>query len=492
MMTYLLKFILCSGLLYTFYHLVLRNDKLFHFNRFFLLSIIILAAVIPVVTVKTKTVEFIPGQTVSGSTTALADQEPVLNSAVNGIQLPGLNEVVIGVFFVVTAFLLLRLVLNLWSINRFKKGGETTNQNGVKLVLRSDVSQSFSFMGYMFTNKEQYEQGLLPKEVIAHEKAHINQRHSFDVLIIELMICLCWFNPVVFLIKRAIQLNHEFLADEAAISETGALVQYQNIIIHFASQQIILNPRLVSHLSFGETKKRIIIMTKTQNKRLNLARQITAMLVVITLFVSLGEAKVIAQEPAGKIITTSVPFLIIKDGVPKQRPVKAQDTKQNDERLPAPPIFVRDMLQAKSKVRYTDTNGKIVIAIFEELPSSVQKEITELKVATEIHLPPTLAAPITQDMLNDFKDAQRYGVWIDGSRVDNTVLDNHKVEDFHHYFKSRLSKRAKNYGQYTYHLTLVTQKAFEKVPANINGRWISYTTLMAKARKLVKPDKDQN
>lgn len=489
MMTYLLKFILCSGLLYTFYHLVLRNDRLFRFNRVFLLSIVVLSAVIPLITVKTSIVEVPAAQNLDYINPALGGSAENSSLVIPLARALDVAQYLIIAYIAIAGLLLIRFALNLWSLNRFKKGGKVIHNNGISIVLRSDITHSFSFLNHIYTHRESFEQGGLPAEIIAHERAHIHQKHSYDILFAELMICLCWFNPVVFLIKRAIQLNHEFLADEAAISETGALVRYQNIIINFASQQMMLNPRLVSHLSFGETKKRIIIMAKTQNKKVSAAKQITALLVIITLFISLGETKVIAQEVAGKIITTAVPFLTIK---PEERSVNAQDTKQDNERLPNPPILLRDMLQAKSKVRYTDANGKVIVAIFEELPAAVQKDITELKVNIEIHLPPTPAAPITLDMLDDFKDPQRYGVWVDGSRVDNTVLDSHKPEDFHHYFKSRLSTRAKNYGQYTYHLTLVTQKAFEKVPANVNGRWIPYTSAMAKARKLVKPDKGQN
>lgn len=490
MMTYLLKFILCSGLLYAFYHLILRNERLFRFNRFFLLSIVVLSGVIPLITVKTSIVEVPAAQSLE-LIDPIAGYSAENSSLVATFGQPlDTAQYLSMAYIAITGLLLIRFSLNLWSLNRFKKGGKVIHNNGVSIVLRSDITHSFSFLNHIYTHRESFERGGLPAEIIAHERAHIHQRHSYDILFAELMVCLCWFNPVVLLIKRAIQLNHEFLADEAVISETGALVRYQNIIINFASQQMIPNPRLVSHLSFGETKKRITIMAKTQNKMVTTAKQITATLVIAMLFISLGKTKVIAQESAGKIITTAVPFLTIK---PEERSVNAQDTKQDNERLPAPPIFIRDMLQAKSKVRYTDANDKVIVAIFEELPASVQKDITELKLNIEIHRPPTPHAPISQDMLDDFKDTQRYGVWIDGSRVENIVLNNHKPEDFHHYFKSRLSTRAKNYGQYTYHLTLVTQKAFEKVSANIDGRWIAYTTLMAKARKLVKHSgKDQH
>lgn len=484
MIPYLFKFIVCTGVLYTFYHLVLRNERFFRFNRFFLLSIVMLAAIIPVVTVKTKTVEFTTGQIITPPSTLLTDQAFTANSAAQGLQLPNLTELFIMVYFVVAAFLLLRLVLNLWSLNRLKKGGEIIHHEDIKLVLRSDINQSFSFMRCMFTNKQQYEHGLLPKEVFAHEKAHIHQRHSYDILLIELITCLCWFNPVVYLLKRAIQLNHEFLADEVAISETGSLVQYQNIIIQFASRQVAITPALASHLSFGETKKRIKIMVKTQNKTIALAKQIMAMTVIFFLFVTFGETKIIAQEPAKRVIITAVPFLTIS---PKE-PVEVQDTKKR----PEPPMLISSIPRSTSKVRYTDNNGQRITTTFGELKDPVRRDFLELKLDGEVWIAPTEKDHFTQAMLDDFKDAEKYGVWIDGSKVDNSVLNRHKPEDFHHFFKSKLGKGAKNFGQYIYHLNLVTQKTFEKLPSKMNGMWIKYNDQAARARRYLDPVEEKN
>lgn len=490
MTTYLLKFIVCTGVLYTFYHLVLRNERLFRFNRFYLLSIVILAAVIPVVIVRTKTVEFTAGPAINTTPSALTDQLPSTDSVAGNLQFLNLTHLVIGIYFLVAGFLLVRLILNLRSLGRFKKGGDIVCQDGFKLVLRSDITRSFSFMRYFFTNKEQYECGLLPKEVILHEKAHIDQRHSLDIILIELITCICWFNPVVYLLKRAIQLNHEFLADEAAIYKTGSLVKYQNIIIQFASQQVSVTPALASHLSFGETKKRIKIMVKTQNKTINFAKQSLAMVVIAFLFISLGETKIIAQERESdnKIITTAVPFLVIKEDKKKKEPLKVQEQKKR----PKPPMIFSVIPQAKSRVRYTNSNGERVTAIFGELSDQLRKDFRELKLDGEVWMAPRPKVELSQAMLDDFKNEKKYGVWIDGSKVDNTVLNSYRPEDFHHFFKSKLGKRAKNYGKYTYHLVMVTQKTFDKVPNNHTGKWIKYSEQLAKARKYLDLVEEKN
>ncbi len=510
MIVYLLKFILCSAVLFTFYRAVLINERLFRFNRFFLISIMILAAIIPAVTVKTKVIEVPVEQVVPLSHNPVAFESEAGAGTSQLFQIPDLDTIMLWVYLLVAAVFLARLCLNLWSLYRFKKEGSIIRQDGLKLVLRSDITQSFSFATSMYTNKEQYEQGMLPREVVAHEKAHIDQRHSYDIVFIEFLTCLCWFNPTVYLLKRAIQLNHEFLADEAAVRETGSLVQYQNIIIQYASRQITISPALASHLTFGETKKRIIIMAKTQNKKMAIAKQTVAMAVIIMLLISLGKTKVIAQEDksAKPIITTAVPFLTMDEVIlsadtlevkAKKMIIRADTLRirrsqmaQDQKKRPEPPMLISVIPRASSRVRYTNNQGERVTAIFGDLPDRIRKDFADLKLDGEVWMAPKPKADISQAMLDDFKNATKYGVWIDGSKVENAVLNRYSPEDFHHFFKSKLGKGARHYGQYTYHLALVTQKTFEKVPTNMTGMWIKYSEQVARARKFLDPVEEKN
>lgn len=461
-MIYLLKFVLCSGLLYAFYHLVLRNDKIFMFNRFFLLSIVILAAAIPCITIKTRIVEVPTAQTIAAVNPVFEGQPETSPLTVSLPQPFDLAQFLITAYIVITSLLLFKFILNLWSLNRFKKGGKIIYHNGLNIVLRPDILHSFSFLNYMYTNKESFERGELPKEIIVHEQAHIDQKHSYDILFIELITCLFWFNPFVYFVKQAIKLNHEFLADETTISETGSFVQYQNIIINFASKQLKHNPILASHLTFGETKKRITIMAKKQNKTLNFIRQVAALVVVIILFAFLGKTEVMAQQ----------------DVVTPPPPIKKQQTETKSEAdqdipdvLPSPPVRV--LLHLKSTVSYIDENGKLIEGTFEELPKQVQKDFIALKLEGKVWLPPPPPAHITVAMLEDFQNSTEYGVWIDNDPVENNRLKDYEPGDFYLYYKSRLRKNHKNYGEYTHRVTLITKKSFED--GLYNGKWIKFS-----------------
>ncbi len=483
MIIYLLKFVFCTGILYLFYYLVLRNERLFRFNRIFLLSIVLLAAIIPVVTVKTKTIAVLQGKALSIPQATLSEDEAAISSFRHTPESLDLGQLLFCIYAAIAAFLCIRLMINLWSLNRFKMGGKITHQHGLYMVLRSDVAQSFSFMQFMYTNKEQYEQGILPDEVIAHEKAHIDQGHSYDILFMELITCLCWFNPIIYPLKRAIQLNHEFLADDTAISKTGSLSQYQNTIIRFASQSIVPSNNLASHLTFGETKKRINIMAKTTNKQQNLIRQSIALAMVISLFAILGKTEIRAQSSS-----TPPP---IKNGTqsktqvqtpekPQQKPAKlvipdipSKIHVLDDQTLNPSSDSDRDLPKSGSAVypknlRWSDPEGNK--GTFDDLPQHLKSDFLAGKpIIARIWFPPIPRRKVTQEMLDDFLDSKKYGVWLDGKRIKNEELANLAPSEIHSFFQSVLREKAKDYGKYTYHLNIDTE-AYMKDKSD--GHWL--------------------
>jgi beta-lactamase regulating signal transducer with metallopeptidase domain len=256
---------------------------------------LIVSLIIPIVTVQTEIVNVYPAV----SSTIEGDPQvhlPFVEAPLATKSAITETELLLYVYILITLILAIRLVLNLVALNRYRKGGELTFYGNTRVILRPDITQSFSFLRHIYTSQESYQKGDLPVEILEHEKAHIDQKHSCDILLIELAICLLWFNPVIYLIRKAIKLNHEFLADESVLSKRISTARYQQIIINYASQQRILQPTLASHLSFGETKKRIQIMVKTKNKQLNLFRQTTAIAVVLALVMLLGKTEIVAQQ----------------------------------------------------------------------------------------------------------------------------------------------------------------------------------------------------
>ena len=115
-----------------------------------------------------------------------------------------------------------------------------------------------------FISKLEYENCKIDEKIIDHERAHVIQRHTLDVLLIELLLILFWFNPVFYLCRNAIRLNHEYLADEAVISKHKNTQLYQHLIINNTAllNGLKFKSALSCPFNYIKTKKRLKMMSK--------------------------------------------------------------------------------------------------------------------------------------------------------------------------------------------------------------------------------------
>lgn len=481
MIIYLLKFISCSGLLLLFYYSVLQNDRLFRFNRLFLLAIVILALVIPITIVRTQVIEIPISQEpiFSQIEAPILDNASVLDipTTFESTSEPSINwgKGVWITYLLVTSILLFRFSRNLHSILRLKRKSLIVAEEGIKIVLRTDIKASFSFLNHMYTNRTRYEQGNLPTEIIEHEKHHIDQKHSYDIIYIELLQCVLWFNPFIYLIKAAIKLNHEFLADQHVLKDNTSVYDYQKILLDITKKQFVNTPAFASNLNYGFTKKRLNMMTKNTNKVKSMIKQVAAAGIIAGAFSIGGETKVIAQEtdiPVNLDVTVS-PELDESLNTEREIDLKVSLTKQdtiNPKKLKRPSSMVQNCL-----VRFKDKDGEVVQAKYKVLSEEQKARFLEKDSEGQFFLPPPPKGMMNQALLDDFMDPEKYGVWIDGKRINNDKLKTYSPSDFHHYTKSTLLKNAKDYSKYTFHLSLTSIKHFESKDLT-KGKWLDLST----------------
>ncbi|MDZ7756486.1 M56 family metallopeptidase [Rhodohalobacter sp.] len=101
-------------------------------------------------------------------------------------------------------------------------------------------------------------------EVLNHELTHARQKHSLDILFVEFLKVIFWFNPLLYLYKHAIALNHEYLADEAVISKGTVIENYQRMLLKTMEGSAVHG--LVSSLNFSLTKRRLQMMTQSKTR----------------------------------------------------------------------------------------------------------------------------------------------------------------------------------------------------------------------------------
>ncbi|NER19135.1 M56 family metallopeptidase, partial [Spongiivirga citrea] len=121
-----------------------------------------------------------------------------------------------------------------------------------------------TFLNYIFINKAEYEQDKINEELLLHEYEHVKQKHSYDILFVEFLQLFFWFNPFLYLIKKSIKLNHEFLADNAVLKTDIEIHKYQELLLKTVG---LAHPTfLSSSINYSITKKRLKMMTKSNHK----------------------------------------------------------------------------------------------------------------------------------------------------------------------------------------------------------------------------------
>ena len=277
-------------LLFAFYRLVLANQTSYHFNRFFILMAIVIGLLYPAFDHISKSNQYIfrPGDTVAG-----IDIEQVTNVRkapakwVTGNLFPAISNpevqdlstsetasplkdpvtdifnwhmIVSLIYIVITLTLLIRFIAGILTIYRKARGLESIQLDSVKLYLSNDPVTPHSFMDWVFVNKEDYKNGLINDDILKHEIAHIRDKHTLDVLFVELLSVFFWLNPGIHLFKNELKLIHEYIADRDVLKDSGEVTSYQNKLLELASGHQLV--RLASNLNFKLTKKRLLMMTR--------------------------------------------------------------------------------------------------------------------------------------------------------------------------------------------------------------------------------------
>jgi beta-lactamase regulating signal transducer with metallopeptidase domain len=312
MINYLLKSGILLLVFYAVYKLWLENEKMFHFNRAYLLLSLVFSFVIPLQLISVKPL--------LGNTLSMIQLDGVVIRTSNVVLNKDNSEQIITsvlsiVYLIVACLFMFRFIVNLYSFYKKIKSNNRQVVDDVQLVLIGEATLPHSFWKSIFINKEEFETGKIPLELIAHEKAHLQQKHTFDILFIEVLQIVFWFNPLLVLFKKAIKLNHEFLADEAVNERFNSVTTYQKLLLNFASNKNTI--ALASNLNYLITKKRLIMMTRKESRfKMIFKVLIVSFVCVMSLFVFSSETT--AQKVKDKSDYDKPILKSINDSIEKQ------------------------------------------------------------------------------------------------------------------------------------------------------------------------------
>lgn len=281
---YLLKSASLLSMLYIAYWFTIRNGSYYSWNRAFLLISLVSSFLFPML-------NFLPQNIASNTYSFILDPLVVNTNLVPTRSLNTTNtlNILTIIYIAGAAFFFLQFLSNIARIYflyfRFPK----YKFNEFKAVILDNNQAPFTFFNLLFISRSDYESGNT-NEIIVHEKAHRDEYHSFDIILLEIMTIIQWFNPFVWLFKFSLKSEHEFIADNKVLKEGFDKLKYQKLL--FEKTLGIASLSLANNFNYSLLKKRLKMMTRKKSNSVAKIKYIlsmpTMLLIMIVFAVNLN------------------------------------------------------------------------------------------------------------------------------------------------------------------------------------------------------------
>ena len=384
-MLYLLQVNVGLILFYALYKLVCTRDTFFRSRRFILIVSLVLPFILPFIDVR----EWLESRDRMIMLTHF-DYSAVLpeivvgsEAAETGNRVFVLSEWIGYLYLAGVLVLLVRLVIQAFSLYRLIVRMPEKEINGVRVKCLNDPSGPFSFFGWIFMNPATVKEDELD-EILTHEMAHVKQHHSVDVLLAEMVSICCWMNPFAWLLKREVRLNLEFLADRKVMEAGFATKSYQYHLLGLAYNH---KYGLSNNFNFSHLKQRIIMMNK---KKSNAAGHIKYALFVLPAFALLVAGNISCSQDASQ--TEDAKEEVVAPVSPEAKEAPADSTAKEEvfmvaEQMPEFPggmkellKFLQDNLKYPENAMKNNVQGRVIVQFVVEKDGT----LTEFKVARSV------------------------------------------------------------------------------------------------------------
>ncbi|MCF7561474.1 hypothetical protein L3X39_12575 [Sabulilitoribacter multivorans] len=371
-MEYLLKVSAVIAIFYFSYKLFLQRDTFFEQNRWFLLVGLIASFLVPFFVIN----EYIEYKPITINHYNFEDATHV-ETAKNSFNVFDYLPIIyiLGVTFFTARFLIQisSLFLLIFNNKGYKNGAYTF------IETKANVSP-FSFFNWIVYNPNQFSESEL-QQIITHEKIHVQQYHSIDILLTQLACILLWFNPFIWFYNKDLKQNLEFLADHAAINFSNCKKAYQYTLLKTSlpNHQLALSNNFYNSL----IKKRIVMLHKTKSKKINQIKFALVIPLLVIFLMSFNTKKVYVEKeiPIKEQLNTSNTFLnndvlfteknVVENNHPKTNPKSKTKT--------VAPALEQTKSIAKGDKEMVLITKDFKDADFEKLKSKLKKEGFEAK-----------------------------------------------------------------------------------------------------------------
>ena len=258
------KAAIALAVFYMFYRLLLSKETFHRFNRIVLLSTAALSFVLPLCVITFKEVVVVPAMKASSETIVAEVAETV--AMVPEASAPIWPVVLCSLFVLGALAVLVHVAVSIIGIRRIiSNGSRQTLESGETLIITETDTAPFSWMKYIVISREDYESGY--SQILTHEKAHIALRHSWDILFVDMITALQWFNPAIWMLKADLRALHEFEADDAVLRSGANIKEYQYLLIRKAVSKSGYS--VANSFNHSTLKARITMMLNKKSSRMS-------------------------------------------------------------------------------------------------------------------------------------------------------------------------------------------------------------------------------
>lgn len=323
LLLYFLEVSALLTLLYGCYYLLLKKETFFSFNRFFLIAILMISLVLPMISfdlpVSNKNLleeqvkdlgnaRYVYHLAFDNWSNQIADDsfskeswyQKIWSAKWQGISISLLVCMIIYLSGLI--FFLRRLFRAYRKVFRLSQTVQSENWQGIKVARIPASMAPFSFLNTAFIPEgieDQHEYA----QILAHEKTHVRQKHSIDLILVQLLAAFLWFNPVVWLLVKSLKQTHEYIADKNMLIQGFSLVAYQALLL----RQLISNNSygLVHHFNFSFIKKRITMMSIKKSGWAGKSRATVALSLILILGMMTAQSNTLMNVDSFNLRNTS-------------------------------------------------------------------------------------------------------------------------------------------------------------------------------------------
>ncbi len=300
MISYITEVTLCLLGFYLLYALWLSKETFFKANRWYLLGTLLTSLTIPLIEMPNFaatlsngiTTFYIEPITITVQSLETTLEEIVITPKEEGFDFRGLF---VSIYLVVVVVLLFRFFFGLVQIYRLKRQGIVEKKGSYFLVKTNKSHLPFSFFNYLFWSEKLTFTEEEEEKILRHEITHIQEKHSYDVILLELLNVFLWCSPLIYFYKKALKNIHEYLADAAVLQNTQTR-QYGQLLLKQSQSGIRIAQ--ANNFIHSQLKKRIIMMTKNKSRQRSLLKYIAILPIALMLLLILSQKDVLANLKA--------------------------------------------------------------------------------------------------------------------------------------------------------------------------------------------------